>query len=1334
MKKTKILFILVLVILLLGLGYQVYGKYVLSKKVSISFNTSDYYFEISTDKKEIKSLPATINVTVKNYSEENFTDNDLEYTVSTSKSNLGIEISEQEGTLLGGSKQEKTFTITLKEQGIDWISEQIEIEFDIKKPYLDTKSVKIVANRYNVDDCIMFLDAINNTENGHSTSTESWYNWYGNTNATLNDFDIDELGAWQDKGLKTSGTETVVIPASFSTGSDITAEVICSVYDFSLPEILAGNQGWAGFNYHTKTPGYVYVGTVGSEVDEDSRFLLDPLIELNKTFMMTYTYDSNSKVASVYINGNLIESKTISATSAEISYFSIRPSYNIYNRIALYNRALTADEVYQNYEIDKVRYDISSSTEVAITTIKNDEKTAKINATAEDNGAGVKKYDFYINDELKHTVTTSDLTASYSFDYASTFGTTYDTYVVVTDNNNATNKSNTSTIIDYTVSDKQDMELFRNSVNNGNTYENETIIQTADIDLQGSESNQWTPIGNYGENTNLYFAGTYEGNNYTISNLYINDSSKDYQGLFGYSNSANINNLELENVNITGKSYVGNIIGNGVNSTLYNVHINSGTLNGESLIGGILGNSNATQITQCTNKSNINTTQVSKTEIYHGGYGGIVGRATDGKIQYCVNYGNITGDVYVGGITGINWTETLNCYNTGTMKGLLNDLYIGGISGVQNGANNVGQKIVNCYNIGSVISESSVKGGIVGVSDSTVTNCYYLEGTATGGINGADVTGQAEVRTSAEMKTDTFLALLNNGESNWKIVAGVNSGYPILYWQTDEAVTEVAITTIKNDEKTAKINATAEDNGAGVKKYDFYINDELKHTVTTSDLTASYSFDYASTFGTTYDTYVVVTDNNNATNKSNTSTIIDYTVSDKQDMELFRNSVNNGNTYENETIIQTADIDLQGSESNQWTPIGNYGIDNNLYFAGTFNGNNKKVENIYISTTKEDWCTSLFGCCKGEIINLGVKNININAPNAKFVGGVVGVLYDGEIKGCYSTGVIKASGYVGGIAGENYATISNCYNTAKIIADSRSGGVVGKNTSGEIIKCFNNGEVSVSDYGGGITGENIATISNCYNTANIIASGSRVGGIAGSGYPEHKIENSYNIGNISNVAYHGGLVGAGPNYGFGVDGIVNSYYLEGTASAPVTGENQLDVIGQAEVRTSATMKTIGFVNLLGNSNWKLVQGVNNGYPILSWQEGEAYTPIDNAWFLKGNSFGISGEGQINADGSLTLKSNSKQYGPYITLEAGTYQVRYSGTNLNNGDFWAAAMLNTGPEGEKEFDINKTTVSPNSIIYTFDVTDHTTHIEFLCINTSTDSSDIIINFIELIKLD
>ncbi|MBO6243998.1 MAG: Ig-like domain-containing protein [Clostridia bacterium] len=110
---------------------------------------------------------------------------------------------------------------------------------------------------------------------------------------------------------------------------------------------------------------------------------------------------------------------------------------------------------------------------------------------------------------------------------------------------------------------------------------------------QTANLKQWTPIGNYGSNTNLKFSGTFDGNNKTISNLYINSSNK-FQGLFGAVSGTKIYNLEVE----------GNIIGsnNGIGG----------------ITGGINGN-DKTLIDNCTNRCKIITSGQSV-----GGIAGVI--------------------------------------------------------------------------------------------------------------------------------------------------------------------------------------------------------------------------------------------------------------------------------------------------------------------------------------------------------------------------------------------------------------------------------------------------------------------------------------------------------------------------------------------------------------------------------------------------------------------------------------------------------------------------------------------------------------------------------------
>ena len=81
-------------------------------------------------------------------------------------------------------------------------------------------------------------------------------------------------------------------------------------------------------------------------------------------------------------------------------------------------------------------------------------------------------------------------------------------------------------------------------------FEGQTIVLGANIDLGG---HPWTPIG-YNPNevagNENYFAGTFDGNGYTISNLKIDVKDQGGVGLFGAVHNATFKNFTLSNVNI----------------------------------------------------------------------------------------------------------------------------------------------------------------------------------------------------------------------------------------------------------------------------------------------------------------------------------------------------------------------------------------------------------------------------------------------------------------------------------------------------------------------------------------------------------------------------------------------------------------------------------------------------------------------------------------------------------------------------------------------------------------------------------------------------------------
>lgn len=181
------------------------------------------------------------------------------------------------------------------------------------------------------------------------------------------------------------------------------------------------------------------------------------------------------------------------------------------------------------------------------------------------------------------------------------------------------------------------------------------------------------------------------------------------------------------------------------------------------------------------------------------GVAGIAAQANGATISGCINCAIISATGrYVGGIVGkLRGGTVENCYNTGAISSSRDrkGVNLGGIAGYidSNGS------VKNCYNSGttSVTADTSNYAAIAGWCDnSTVTNCYYLDTTASAGANGNSQT--ATSKTADEMKSAAFAALLGDGFM-------VKSGdYPALKWETPTAAVLFTI---------APANATLEING-----------------------------------------------------------------------------------------------------------------------------------------------------------------------------------------------------------------------------------------------------------------------------------------------------------------------------------------------------------------------------------------------------------------------------------------------------------------------------------------------------------------------------------------
>ncbi len=386
----------------------------------------------------------------------------------------------------------------------------------------------------------------------------------------------------------------------------------------------------------------------------------------------------------------------------------------------------------------------------------------------------------------------------------------------------------------------------------------------------------------------------------------------------------------------------------------------------------------------------------------------------------------------IGGIAGANYGTIQNCYSSVTIIG---STTIGGIAGMNDSGT-----IENCYNTGNITSSSSEEfdgtGGIAGINSATIQNCYN-----TGTINGSSNVGS--------------------------IVGNLNGTATNCYYLTNTADAGVGKTDEYSEDTTTAKNA-----------------DEFKSLASSLNGGSGSAWEDSSFLERPILTA--------APEGGDGTADMPYTIPDKATLEKIRDYINGGGGS-GEHFKLTADINLEGSDTSRWTPIG---TESNK-FQGTFDGDGHKISGLYINTGEN--YQGLFGYIAeaGTVKNLGVE------------------------------GSVTAGDNSGGIAGQNKGTIICSYNGANIICTSSaasSGGIAGSN-SGKIENCYNSGSIggtlyisisagSIGDsrYIGGIAGLNTAQIENCYNTSVITdhsSSFSYSGAIAGQNGSAATVKNCY---------------------------------------------------------------------------------------------------------------------------------------------------------------------------------------------------------------------------------
>ena len=694
-----------------------------------------------------------------------------------------------------------------------------------------------------------------------------------------------------------------------------------------------------------------------------------------------------------------------------------------------------------------------------------------------------------------------------------------------------------------------------------------TVCHAADKS-QNLEEVSWEPIGN---TTNRYM-GTFDGNNKTITNLYIN-ANQEYSGLFGYTFISTIKNLTFVNANVTNtNSFTGILVGYGYGGTYQNIMtstscevnggdgtggiagklagnayncVNYATVQGKEQVGGLFSSyDSSTSITACANYGKVTASSQW--------VGGLVGYFNSGTIQDCANYGDVKGTNRVGGMVGfVDQGKIQNVFSYGNVSATNSTQYIGMAFGSGSGTT---EGMVAYYS-GAKLTANGQEKDVKAFGNGTPSEDKATGFTETQ-LKSGFVAYQLHQNASSEAKWGQNLA--NDGDI-YPVIGSEHTVYAdnsLVNCKTNEKISgsftnNPSSSAIRYQHGTtihhAAANATCTE--AATKEYwqcqDCQrIYSDCQLTVELTDVTDAEH--PALGHDNNEDGYCDRCQHYVAVKPSQVNGV--YLIAKPYHLAWFRDYVNGtivnegevaGTTHPSASAMLTADIDLKnychaaedGKELLSWIPIGNY----YNRWKGNMNGQGHTISNLYIKTAQN--YVGLFGSTERATIQdlifdyAKVENVNTTNTNTLYTGILAGYA-DGvspsHIRGIKTTNNCTVIGQedTGGIVGGARINLENCENHSSVKGTSELGGIAGSSTNINIKCCTNYGTVENNNsYIGGIIGYAWYTsIEDCANYGKITSTGWKAGGIAGQTFGKSRIQNVFSYGDVTNTNDNPGII------------------------------------------------------------------------------------------------------------------------------------------------------------------------------------------------------------------
>ena len=392
----------------------------------------------------------------------------------------------------------------------------------------------------------------------------------------------------------------------------------------------------------------------------------------------------------------------------------------------------------------------------------------------------------------------------------------------------------------FVITSVGDLQAFADAVNKGD-YDGKTdavVTLDADLDLAGIA---WIPMGD----TSHDFAGTFDGQGHTISNLTIGTADApitgELAGLFGVVEGT-VKNLFLDEVSVNANVgyYVGGLVAYAV-GPIENCHITKLDMDAvASGVGGLIGYATSgNSIYGCSVSGEIAvksgcqgvggfigsmgknaqitysgaTVSVTAPKERSTNAGGFIGRGNGERaaraiVKNCYSKGAVTGGAYAGGFTGsMAGLDIQNCYATGNVTDAFVEMT--SFAGTNSVAFDLDGVARNCYATGTATAGTAAFLNETATARSEVVNCYYVD------TNTAVATGyeKATAKSLDEMKAEEFAAMLNNGDTTngWIYKDGQTplcGAEPADYRAVDAALKKMPadLTVLYTDETVAALN------------------------------------------------------------------------------------------------------------------------------------------------------------------------------------------------------------------------------------------------------------------------------------------------------------------------------------------------------------------------------------------------------------------------------------------------------------------------------------------------------------------------------------------------